>query len=203
MKAREPRSETTSPAGALDELPSVSLLARVRDGDSLARDALLRRYWPRLERWAHGRLPARARDLYDTGDLVQETLLAALNRLEEFEPRHDRALPAYLRVAILNRIRKVAGRAQRRGQQVVLESALVDMGPSPLEQVIGHEALERYEESLARLRPDDRDAVLLKVELDLPYPEIARELGKPTITAARMAVSRALVRLALEMRRRA
>ena len=69
--------------------------------------------------------------------------------------------------------------------------------------MIGREALERYEESLARLRPEDRDAVQLKVELGLPYPEIARELGKPTTTAARMAVSRALVRLALEMRRRA
>ena len=74
MSVRSPDPE--SAGGQLDELPSVALLARVRGGDAAAREALLRRYWPRLERWAHGRLPAWARDLNDTGDLVQETLLA-------------------------------------------------------------------------------------------------------------------------------
>jgi RNA polymerase sigma-70 factor (ECF subfamily) len=188
---------------SLDRLSSVALLARVREGHDAAREELLRRYWPRLERWAHGRLPARARGLYETGDLVQETLLAAVQRLEEFDPRHDGALPAYLRVAILNRIRTLARRASARGDPVGLDSALADPGPSPLEEVIGREALERYERALARLRPHDRDAIQLKVELGLPYPEMARELGKPTVTAARMAVSRALVRLAVEMRRHA
>jgi RNA polymerase sigma factor (sigma-70 family) len=196
-------SEGSLVGGKLDNLSSVALLLRVRGGDDVARDELLRRYWPRLERWAHGRLPALARDLHDTGDLVQETLLAAIQRLEEFEPRNDGALIAYLRVAILNRIRTLAARAKARGQQVGLESALVDAGPSPLEEVIGREALERYERALARLRADDREAVQLKVELGLAYPEIARELGKPTVTAARMAVSRALARLAVEMHRHA
>ena len=197
------RPEPGTPRDPLDDLPSVALLTRLRAGDDAAREELLRRYWPRLQRWAHGRLPARARDLYDTGDLVQETLVAAMKRLEEFEPRHDGALPAYLRVAILNRIRKLAERAKGRGPQVGIESTIADEGPSPLEEVIGREALARYELALARLRPDDRSAIQLKVELGLPYPEIARELGKPTLTAARMAVSRAPVRLAVEMRRHA
>lgn len=203
MNAPDPDPEPASPGDPFDDLPSVALLVRLREGDAAAREALFRRYWPRLERWAHGRLPARARDLHDTGDLVQETLLAAMQRLEDFEPRHDGALPAYLRVAILNRIRKLAVRAKGRPHHVELESTVMDGGASPLEEVIGRQALERYERALAQLRPDDRDAVQLKVELGLPYTEIARELGKPTITAARMAVSRALVRLALEMRRHA
>jgi RNA polymerase sigma factor (sigma-70 family) len=175
----------------------------MQEGDAGARDELVRRYWPRLERWARGRLPEGARDLYETGDLVQETMVAALERLGDFEPQHDGALLAYLRTAVVNRIRSLAGRARRRGQAIALDSGIVDPGPSPLERAIGHEALDRFERALGRLRPEDRDAVHLKIELDLPYEEIATALGKPTITATRMAVSRALARLAREMQRHA
>lgn len=191
------------PPGPTAALPSLVLLTRMQEGDAGARDELVRRYWPRLERWARGRLPEGARDLYETGDLVQETMVAALERLGDFEPQHDGALLAYLRTAVVNRIRSLAGRARRRGQALELDSAIVDPGPSPLERAIGREALDRFERALERLRPEDRDAVHLKVELDLPYEEIATALGKPTITATRMAVSRALARLAREMQRHA
>jgi RNA polymerase sigma factor (sigma-70 family) len=187
----------------LRSLPSAALLSQAQEGSETAREELIRRYWPRLQRWAHARLPARARDLYETGDLVQETMVAVLKRLDEFSPRHDGALPAYFRAAILNRIRSLAARSAARGQRVELESQIADAGPSPLEEVVGREALARYEKALARLAATDREAIQLKVELGLSYPDIARELETPTITAARMAVSRALYRLAVEMRRHA
>jgi RNA polymerase sigma-70 factor (ECF subfamily) len=199
--SRQPADPPASDGAPLESLPSVALLSELRKGSDAARDELLRRYWPRLERWAHGRLPRMARDLYETSDLVQETLLSVMRRLDQFEPLHDGALPAYFRAAILNRIRTLATRSRGKGEHVDLEGALADAGPSPIEEVVGRETLERYERALLRLRPDDRMAIQLKVELDLPYPEIARELEKPTLTAARMAVSRALFRLAIEMRR--
>jgi RNA polymerase sigma-70 factor, ECF subfamily len=192
-----------SPLGPTAALSSLVLLARMQEGDTAAREELVRRYWPRLERWARGRLPAGARDLYDTGDLVQETMVAALGRLDDFEPEHDAALLAYLRTAILNRIRSLAGRARRRGQAVDLDSEFVDPRPSPLEEAIGRDAIEHFERALSRLRPEDRDAIHLKLELDLPYEEIASALGKPTITATRKAVSRALARLVRELQRHA
>jgi DNA-directed RNA polymerase specialized sigma24 family protein len=37
--------------------------------------------------------------------------------------------------------------------------------------------------------------------MDSSYAEVARALGKPSVDAARMAVSRALLRLAEEMKR--
>jgi RNA polymerase sigma-70 factor (ECF subfamily) len=180
---------------------SLVLIERVRKGDANARDELLRRYWPRLERWAHGRLPKGARDLHDTTDLVQDTVVAALGRLPEFTADRDGALQAYFRVALLNRIRSLAERDRRRGEAVALQSLLADGGPSPLEQAIGTEALESYDRALERLSPEDREAIILRIELDLPYEEIVRALGKQTMVAARKAVSRALVRLAREMQR--
>jgi RNA polymerase sigma-70 factor (ECF subfamily) len=193
------RAGEPSLSGSIDALPSMTLLTRMQQGDVAAREELVRRYWPRLQQWARGRLPAGARDLYDTTDLVQETMVAALRRLDEFEPEHDGALQAYLRTAILNRIRTLARRAQARGQKMEVDSGILDRSPSPLEQAIGREALELYENALRRLRPDDREAIHLKLELDLPYAEIAQELGKPTLIAARKAVSRAIARLAREM----
>ena len=59
-------------------LPTLILLEKMQQGEAAAQDELLRRYWPRLERWARGKLPAVARDLFDTGDLVQETMIGVL-----------------------------------------------------------------------------------------------------------------------------
>ena len=74
-----------------------------------------------------------------------------------------------------------------------------DSNASPLEQAIGREAVERYEAALARLRAEDREAIVARIEMEMSYREAAAALNKPTEDAARMAVSRALVRLAKEM----
>ena len=57
----------------------------------------------------------------------------------------------------------------------------------------------RYEKALARLSPEDQEAVVARVEMAGTYQELAEVLGKPSADAARMAVGRALVRLAKEM----
>ena len=71
-----------------------------------------------------------------------------------------------------------------------------DGGVSPLESAIGAEAVERYDQALARLRPDDRELIIARVELGLTYSEIAAAVDKPSANAARMAVARALMSLA-------
>jgi RNA polymerase sigma-70 factor (ECF subfamily) len=179
---------------------SLDLLQRARAGDQGALDALVARYLPRLERWARGRLPVWARDVADTQDLVQDTLIQTFKRIEAFEPRGDGALQAYLRQGVLNRIRDELRRAQRRPAASVLDSQMEDSGASPLEIAVGTEAVCRYERALARLRAEDREAIIARVELDCSNEEIAAMLGKPTANAARMAVERALIKLAEEMR---
>jgi RNA polymerase sigma-70 factor (ECF subfamily) len=77
----------------------------------------------------------------------------------------------------------------------------VDSAESPLEQAIGREAVERYEEALARLKAEEREAIIARVEMGYTYEELAEALDKPTPDAARKAAQRALVRLAEEMKR--
>jgi RNA polymerase sigma-70 factor (ECF subfamily) len=61
---------------------------------------------------------------------------------------------------------------------------------------VNREKLERYERGLARLVPDQREAVLLRLEFGYSHAEIAEALGRPSADAARMVVARALVSLA-------
>jgi Sigma-70 region 2 len=63
------------------------LIAKVRAGDTTAKERLFTRCLPVLRRWAHHRLPHRLRGVGDTDDLVQETLLRALRNLNAFEVR--------------------------------------------------------------------------------------------------------------------
>lgn len=175
---------------------TADLLALARAGDARARDRLLQRYLPALTRWAHGRLPSAARDLVDTDDIVQETLVSVLNRLEEFESRHQGALLAYLRQALLNRIRNEARRAGRQPERGAMPEGIAHGGVSQLERILGREALERYESALATLSPREQETIVMRVEMGFTHQEIADAIGSPSWNAARMVVSRALLRLA-------
>lgn len=179
------------------------LLERVRAGDAAALDALYVRYLVPLRRWASGRLPAWARDARDTQDFVQETLVNSLRRIEAFDCRREGALQAYLRQALMNNIKTELRRlSRRRAVATPLDSQMSDAGPSPLDEAIGREAVERYEQALARLRQEDREAIIAWVEMGASYEQLAEALGKPSPEAARKAARRALVKLAREMNER-
>ncbi len=172
------------------------LLAEVREGDADARERLIARYLPMLRRWARGRLPRNARDLTDTDDLVQITLLRALNNIEEFEPQREGSFLAYLRHIVLNAVRDEVRRAVKRPGKVALPEELPIPSPSLLDQSIGREAVEAYEAALASLPDDKQEAVILRIEFGMSYPEIAEAVGSPSANSARMMVVRSLVRLA-------
>jgi RNA polymerase sigma-70 factor (ECF subfamily) len=178
---------------------TLSLLTRVREGDDAALNDLFARYLPLLRRWAAGRLPRWARDLADTPDLVQDTLLQVFKKIDGFEHRGEGAFQAYLRQAVMNRIRNEIRNAGRRPQRQELDESVVDDQTSPLEAAIGAEAVQHYEGALRRLRDDDRELVVARIELGLTYSEIAAATGRGTMDAARMAVTRAIARLIEEL----
>ena len=178
---------------------TADLLQRARLGDADALNELFARYLPSLRRWARGRLPRWTRDLRDTDDIVQETLVQTLKHIGDFQPRHEGALQGYLRQALVNRVRDEVRRVNRHGFTAEIQDEHADSGASPLEEAIGREALTRYEGALARLRPEEREVIIARVELGQSYQQIAAGHHKSSADAARMAVSRALVRLAEEM----
>jgi RNA polymerase sigma-70 factor, ECF subfamily len=203
----KPRAADAHPVGGPAASPqpgldtTFDLVERAKAGDADALNRLFTRFLPPLRRWASGRLPRWTRDLMDTDDLVQETVLRSVKRIEAFESRHEGALQAYLRQAVVNRIRDEVRRTKRSPLAAELDENQSDGQASPLDEAIGREAVDRYEAALARLRPEEREAVVARIEMDGSYQDVAQALGKPSADAARMAVSRALLRLAEEMNR--
>ena len=193
MSSLPPQDERES--DLLSDEPTIELVVRARDGDRQAVEALLQRSVPQLKRWAHGKLPAAARNSLDTGDLVQETVLHVLRRLDSFQPRHVGAMQAYLRQSVLNRIRDEVRRIGRHPASCELPEDMPSEEPSPLEQAVTAEAVSRYYHALTRLTARDRQLVVARIEAQWSYDEIAKHFATPSSDAARMAVSRALRRL--------
>ena len=174
---------------------TIDLLERFKQGDNNAVDVLLQRSLPPLRRWARGRLPVWARSLAETSDLVQDAVIRSLPHLRRFEARYPGALQAYLRQAVANHIRDEIRKTQRRPVDPNGVGEYVDPAPSPLEHAVGRQGVERYEAALAKLRPQDREAIIARIELQQSYEEVALALGKPTANAARVAVTRAIATL--------
>lgn len=175
---------------------SFELIERAQDGDSSALEQLLARYRPRLHRWASGRLPRYAREMTDTEDLVQEALIGTFRNFRDFEQRGEWALQAYLRRAVMNRVRDELRRFETRPPHGAIPDQALSSELSPLQVAMGAETFARYEAALGHLSDAEREAVIARIELGCSYQEIAALLDKPTADAARMTISRALARLA-------
>ena len=185
---------------------TMTLVSRARTGDADAVEQLFARHQAPLRRWAAGRLPRWARQLTDTDDLVQDALLQTFKRIVEFEVRGPGALQAYLRQAVVNRVRDELRRRSRQPAAAaidspeIIDSLLIDGADSPLERAIGQQNLRRYQQALARLSRDEREAIIGRLEMGYSFQELAEAVGKPSADAARKATQRALIRLAEEMR---
>jgi RNA polymerase sigma-70 factor (ECF subfamily) len=201
MCLRVAGSRNAFPAGrkALGQT-SAHLIDRARNGDSGAVSELVRRHGNALRRWARGRLPRWARELNDTSDLVQDALLRVVRRLDQFEHRGQGAFTAYLRQAVLNRVRNEMRRVSRR--PVHLGDDDVDVtshAPSPLDAVLTKEQEARYKRALATLSHEDCMLVVGRLECGYNYVQLALVCGRATPDAARVATRRALLKLAKGM----
>ncbi len=77
---------------------------KARSGDRSAENEIVRRNLPELTQYARGRLPGAARSGSDTEDLVQDTMIQALKRLQTFDPSRRGSFQAYLRTSLRHRV---------------------------------------------------------------------------------------------------
>jgi RNA polymerase sigma-70 factor (ECF subfamily) len=175
------------------------LLSRARRGDASALNRLFHRLLPGLRRWARGRLPRWARGRLDTEDLVQEAFVNLFRRLGSIEPRRHHALRVYLQESIRNRICDEVRRAGRVEVAPEMTPDCPDLGSSPFDRAVASESSARYRQALARLEAAEQELIVGRLELDLSYDQLALATGRPSPDAARVAVRRALLRLAEEI----
>jgi RNA polymerase sigma-70 factor (ECF subfamily) len=188
-----------TPTAPLPTPTSQRLLSRARRGDTGALGLLIARCLPPLRRWAHRRLPRWVRSAADTNDVVQDAVLGTLARLDAFQPQGRRALASYLRTAVRNRIADEHRRAARWLTSAAEHDGLTSEAASPLEQAIDRETERRYRDALARLSTRDQQLIVAHFELDYSHAQLGCMIGRSP-HAARMALTRAIARLAAHMR---
>lgn len=196
FKGHDDAFRTQGVAGAADVDLTVELIVDAKAGNLRATEELFRRSVAHSRRRAHGRLVAEQRRGLDTQDLAHEVACSALARLDQFHPRHPGSWRAFLCRAVDNRIYDAHRRARRRPMLCELSEALPSPGDSPLRAAIEQDNLERYQRALLQLRPKDRKLIVARLDKGQAYDVIAREAGVPSAGAARVAVGRALHRLA-------
>lgn len=201
-------TQLTSPANVLPGIPVLGfsersttlevtpdLAARINGGDEAALEILLRSYLPALRRIVQKQLRGHARSMLDAEDVVQDALVSTLRRMPHFVWRTPGAMLAYLRRVVLNRIIDANRKCARQGEWVPLTDDCAGETPSPLERVVDSERIRRYRTALLRLKPRDRQLIVLRVERQLRYQEIGTQLRMPSANAARVALIRAMARL--------
>jgi RNA polymerase sigma-70 factor (ECF subfamily) len=180
--------------------PTRRLLERARSGDQRAYDQLFHRYHMALMRWAHGRLCSSARGQNETRDVVHICLYKAFHSLDGFVYRHQGSFLGYLHEILRNEVATVNRRWMSRKPNAELDKEQPDPGPGPESEYEERQKLELYEQALATLPARDQELIRMR-EMGLTNAEIADEAGLATPNAARMAVARAIERLALTIQR--
>ena len=142
------------------------------------------------------RLPPSARGMQDTADLVQDAVFAThapARRVRSAPSGRAAGLPPPGGDEPHSRSRSAAPAARSRP---TFPDQLAD--PSAVAAGTGdrRENVARYERALQRLTPEDREAIIGRLEMQDSYDELALVLDKPSAAAARVTVTRAMKRLA-------
>jgi RNA polymerase sigma-70 factor (ECF subfamily) len=171
----------------------------------------LERFRAYLRLLARLRLGPRPRGKLDPSDVVQQTLVQALQGLDRFRGRGDQAMAAWLRQILAHHLANAVrdlGRAKRdAGRERSLEAALEESSArleawlavdqsSPSQQADRNEQLLRLAEALEALPEAQREALTLHHLHDWTLDDIGRHLGRSTAAVAGL-IKRGLKQLRL------
>ena len=131
----------------------------------------------------------------ESEELVQETLLAAFDGFAQF--RGDGSVRAWL-FSIARRLsgRHVEMRSRRETKLRLVHDT--GRGRDAGDLALERERAQRARDALARLKPSEREAVVLRYQGELSFREVAAACGVDE-AAARKRVSRALTRLRADL----
>lgn len=204
-----PRADADPPPPDASAVPvqTVELLGRARHGDAEATSELWRRYGARVRGLAAVRMGRALVDLNDTEDIVQETMLTALQKLDQFRGGEG-SLVCWLATIVESHVQDAqrSARAHKRGGGLVQRRAdlgvttlsglgVADAGASPSQVVAAGELDGRLERALLGLDATLRQVVYCRLVLDMEHAEIAAVLGLAGGDSARALFHKAVARL--------
>ena len=203
----------------LELTQSLDLVRSAQKGDSGALNLLFERYYERVRRVVRMRLGRKLRQEMDSGDILQETFLAAAKAFDNYEVREEAALINWLAKLAENQIIRAADYhgAQKRNQdrRMHLQSLsgsgnmsetqsfqLPGNAPKPIDDVAGSEEEALLEQCVAELSEEYKELIILREYAGASWDEIARETGRPSPDAARMMHGKAMLELSKLLKER-
>lgn len=195
-----------------DASTTQELLARARQGNESAINALLERHREAIRRLIDARLDYAVRRRVDASDIVQDVLIEASRRLREYLRDPAMPFPLWLRYLARDRLIDAHRRhrlAERRSvdreqalvapatadhSSIALDAQLRDRGLTPAAAALRDEFGRHFRQALAQLDEPDREMILMRHFEQLTNREVSQNLGL-TDAAASMRYLRALRRL--------
>lgn len=197
---------------------TMELVGRVREGESIAENDLLDRHRDTLLRLIDMRLDRRIRSRVDPADVLQDVLLSAHKRLQEYldNPEvpfflwlrslaHDRIIDAHRRHRAsakrsVDRERALSFAASDDASTIMLANQLEDAKHTPGTAATLNEFRAKFEQSLEELSDTDREVIIMRHYEHLTNQEVAIAL-ELTEHAASMRYVRALRKVGKNLRR--
>ncbi len=186
------------------------LVTLAKDGDRAALEKLCRVYGERVHWIVRYRMGGEIRSKLDSMDVVQDAFVLALQDLDDFTYRDEGDFLRWMSGIVENRIRDNLKKLHAGKRNIHNEVPLRDCMPTtktspagaagpiatttPSVIVSQKEDLDKLEKAIGQLRPEYREAIILRKIEGLSYKEIGDRLGKST-DAVGMLVSRAMVAL--------
>jgi RNA polymerase sigma-70 factor (ECF subfamily) len=190
-----------------DTPQTCALLEQISRQDSRALEELLVRHRPSLREFVEFHLDPRLRTRVDPSDVVQETQMELVRRMQDFLERRPMPFHLWMRKKAYERLlnlrrdhllraRRAIGRevALPERSSLLLARPLLANTPTPSEAAQARELAERLGRAVARLADADREVLLMRHAEDLSFEEIACLLEVEP-AAARKRFGRALIRL--------
>lgn len=172
------------------------LLLSAKDGDENAIGTLLIKFRPALRCSADQELGNRVRVRADASDLVQQTILSAIRKLDEFAGDDEMAFVAWLQQIQNNNVRdclrqNVRAECRSVNREVAMDDSkfgadrLPQSNQAPPEQrILDKECSLRLQEAVTQLPSDQQEAVRMRHLDGKHLDEIANAMGKTKMAVA-------------------
>ncbi len=173
-----------------------NLIQCAANGDKLAREKLLQRYRDRLKKMIAVRMDARLAQRIDPSDVVQDTMVTADKRLDQFLAEPSIPFYAWLRSMAFDRLADLYRRhvtAQRRSvnrehpwalamsdaSAVLLAEKLPATASTPSQRMMRVENHSRVKKLLGEMPAGDREIIIMRHLEGMKVSEIATVLQMP------------------------
>jgi len=186
------------------------LVVLAKDGDKSALNQLYGIYAERVRWMVRFRMGKELRSRLESMDLVQDTLIHALNDLDNFTYKDEGDFIRWLSTIAENVLRGNLKKLHANKRDIRREVPLGGYGPTTGSKLVRDhgpvgtttpsvimskkEDLSKLEQAIDQLKPEYREVIILAKIDGLSYQEIGKKLGKST-DAVGMLLSRAMLAL--------